>query len=243
MAREFTVTVRGSEVRFTSTNDDQQAIAKLRSMIRPGGALHQSSFAVSLSVKHDRYGSLYPNQMAWVHKLVVDAESPAPAGVDADLSGIVRLFDHAAKNLKYPAITVVLHGVTIRLKLAGPSSKHAGNVFVTNDERWPNQTYFGRIQPDGSFVASRQATDQIRKTLVDLSADPAKFAAEYGKLSGRCCFCNTALTDERSTVQGYGPVCAKKWNLPWGVRPANPANIPVATLAEEVAEATLATVE
>jgi hypothetical protein len=37
---------------------------------------------------------------------------------------------------------------------------------------------------------------------------------------GSAASANTALTDERSTEVGYGPVCAKHYGLPWGVKPA-----------------------
>jgi len=33
-------------------------------------------------------------------------------------------------------------------------------------------------------------------------ADPVNVAAEWGKLTGICCFCGSELTDDRSTVMG-----------------------------------------
>ena len=60
----------------------------------------------------------------------------------------------------------------------------------------------------------------VNNLVQDLKAfakDPATFAAQYGKHTGKCCFCDIRLTDDRdgSSVEvGYGPVCAKKWNLP-----------------------------
>jgi hypothetical protein len=43
--------------------------------------------------------------------------------------------------------------------------------------------------------------------------EPAKVASEFGRATGRCCFCNAALTDARSTAVGFGPVCAETWSL------------------------------
>ena len=47
-----------------------------------------------------------------------------------------------------------------------------------------------------------------------------RIAAKYGVESGNCLFCSRELTDERSNPAlggaGYGPVCAKKYSLPWG---------------------------
>jgi hypothetical protein len=47
----------------------------------------------------------------------------------------------------------------------------------------------------------------------------AEEAAAYGHEHDRCVFCHTPLTDDgpdRSVHVGYGPVCAKKYDLPWG---------------------------
>lgn len=42
-------------------------------------------------------------------------------------------------------------------------------------------------------------------------------AAHLGKELGFCAFCLAALTTDESISAGYGPVCAAKWNLPWGL--------------------------
>ncbi len=41
-------------------------------------------------------------------------------------------------------------------------------------------------------------------------------AAAFGKITGTCIACALTLTDERSLDVGYGPVCAKRWDWPWG---------------------------
>ena len=48
----------------------------------------------------------------------------------------------------------------------------------------------------------------------------AETAARIGFSTHHCMFCSRKLTDEgenRSVDVGYGPVCAKRYNLPWGV--------------------------
>lgn len=44
----------------------------------------------------------------------------------------------------------------------------------------------------------------------------AEQAAAFGHLVGRCCFCSHAIDTPESTAVGYGPVCAAKYDLPWG---------------------------
>jgi len=48
----------------------------------------------------------------------------------------------------------------------------------------------------------------------------AKVAADYGRWTNKCCFCSQGLKDGRSVALGYGPVCAKRWDLPWDVESA-----------------------
>lgn len=69
---------------------------------------------------------------------------------------------------------------------------------------------------------------RITQLLKDLSQNPAGMAAAYGKLSGRCCFCASELTDDKSISVGYGPVCAKNYSLPYGVQAAKTAKMKLA---------------
>lgn len=135
-----------------------------------------------------------------------------------NLSGIMRLFDTARQHLRFPAI--VLDG--FRLSIAGPRARVPGSLTVTSDDRDQDgqRAWYGRVQSHGEFEPSRDAPADLGDKLRRLAADPAGVAAEYGRLHGRCCFCNKALRDERSTAVGYGPDCADHYGLPWGTRPA-----------------------
>jgi hypothetical protein len=57
----------------------------------------------------------------------------------------------------------------------------------------------------------------------DTSLQPitAEQAAAFGHQHERCVFCSTPLSDDgdgRSVQVGYGPVCADRYGLPWGVK-------------------------
>lgn len=60
--------------------------------------------------------------------------------------------------------------------------------------------------------AQRRAADGRKIT--------AEEAAAFGHATGCCVFCARDLTDDRSVQVGYGPVCAQKHSLPWGLVPA-----------------------
>lgn len=64
----------------------------------------------------------------------------------------------------------------------------------------------------------RLPDDPAGAITISLAENPAKVAADYGRLSGRCCFCKIELTDEKSIAVGYGPQCARSYGLPYGVQ-------------------------
>ena len=57
----------------------------------------------------------------------------------------------------------------------------------------------------GPSPKAQPIKEELSKLLGKLAMNPARVAADYGKLSGNCCFCNSKLTDEKSTSVGYGP--------------------------------------
>jgi hypothetical protein len=135
-----------------------------------------------------------------------------------NVSGIFSLFEHAiAHSLKYPKIRLqTSSGQNVVLSRAGDKSRYTGQIQVTDGRPYGANTYFGRIDTAGIFhVSTADATVSV--LLTRLADNPADVASEYGRLTGQCCFCGLALKDARSTAVGYGPICADKFGLPWGV--------------------------
>lgn len=185
-------------------------------------------FALSLIESLERRKAPPSDKQAyWIEELARRAAgSPAPARrteTIGDLAGLLGLFDTAASHLKRPAIVFGVDGVgEVKLSLAGPAAKVPGSINVADNAPYGAGRWFGRIRRDGTFEGSFRApaSDELIASLKVFSADPVAFAARHGHLTGKCCFCNTALTDERSTAVGYGPVCAKHYGLPWGDKQA-----------------------
>lgn len=179
------------------------------------------AFASSLLQSIERRGGdATPKQAYWVEELTkrASAEQPAARKTEAvgDLAGVIALFDKARKHLKHPAV-VLGYGSdhALRLNVAGPDARVPGSINVVDDE---SRTWFGRILLDGVFQHSPRDTPPtgLSAVLAEFAQDPAGVATRHGRLTGRCCFCNTALTDERSTAVGYGKTCAGNYGLPWG---------------------------
>ena len=139
------------------------------------------------------------------------------------LAGIKALFDKARAHLKFPAIVLSVVGKDcyseVRVYVAGDRAREPGSITVVSQERDSEgrRLYYGKISCDGTWHARQDsgAPQGLVQCLEAFAANPEGECIRHGKLTGKCCFCNSALTDERSTAAGYGPVCAKHYGLKW----------------------------
>jgi hypothetical protein len=120
------------------------------------------------------------------------------------------LFQTAKKQLQHPAIELQFaDGSPIALKLAGPASKYAGSVHVTDGKPFGQNKWFGAVKPDGTWEPSENGKlvkDDLTHILKRLAQNPAKVAADYGKLF---CFCHL----HESARIGHGLVRAQHRGL------------------------------
>lgn len=141
------------------------------------------------------------------------------------VAGVVGLLRKAQDNgLKYPKLWLQFaDGGDLRVSVAGSQSRTPGFLMLTDGRPFGENCFYGRISPEGVLELGRDAgprRDELVPLLSRLACEPAKVAAEYGHLTGNCCFCSKQLADERSIAVGYGKICAKKFGLPWGAAAA-----------------------
>lgn len=146
----------------------------------------------------------------------------APKAVQVgDMAGVCRLFDTATRSkLRSPAVVLHVVGLgELRLSMAGSRARIPGSINVASGD---GAAWFGRILRDGAFEPSRKqdVPAGLVDALVAFAAEPARVAAEHGRRTGRCCFCDLRLNDPTSTAIGYGATCAKRWGQPYGVKVA-----------------------
>ena len=204
---------------------DKEAVKVLREGVSllPKG---DQGFAASLLMQLDTKGDLSEKQWTWIVKL---AHSVETAGVPdftkevvnvGEFGALIGLFEKARKYLKYPKIMLKLEsGEPLQLGLAGSSSKAPGTISISDGGPFGNSKWYGRVTKDGEWEPAKVTDDlknDLTSVLTKLALAPAATAAEYGKMTGHCCFCMGHLSDERSTKVGYGKVCAQRWGLPWG---------------------------
>ncbi len=75
--------------------------------------------------------------------------------------------------------------------------------------------FVGTVKADGSYAGRENAyTGAVRNILSGIALDGIQYLIDNGKELGECQFCGRRLEDAESVAYGYGPVCAKKHNLP-----------------------------
>lgn len=136
--------------------------------------------------------------------------TPKPVAVVSGVARIVAFLSlpHAQGKLKQPKLRFLAPDgkSELRLSLATERSRTPGAVFVKL-----GYSYVGKINPDGTTTITDKP---MLDTLDAIGNDPAKAAAAYGALFGRCTFCGLELTDDGSVEVGYGPICAGHYGLP-----------------------------
>lgn len=179
---------------------------------------NDANFAQSLAYNFRTWGRLSDKQMQWVDTLTQRATAPMPAPTQqVNVQKIQDLFALAAQKLRRVKVAVqAINGQKVVFSKAGPASKYAGQILLTDGGPFGANKFFGRVDANGDFYATRSADQAVRDLVVEFANNPAEVAAKYGKLTGGCSFCNHKLDDERSLHVGYGPVCAKRFGLVWG---------------------------
>ncbi len=131
-----------------------------------------------------------------------------------DFTEVYAMFASAAKTNKVPKIKINADGFEFYLYVSGFKSAHPCEINVKS-KGWGGEWY-GRITEAGAWTHRGEVDERMADALSKLQMDPVVAVAEFGKLCGRCCFCNSGLSDLKSVDVGYGPICAQKWGLPWG---------------------------
>jgi hypothetical protein len=158
-----------------------------------------------------------PKQRHWI-QILINRTQIANFDGTGNYKAIIELFDSALQKLKRPTIIVHSESGDLALKPAGAQSRNPGFIYVLTD---PAGEYSGKIDPTGTRFTPGSETGletatAIKAALLALAQDPVAAAKAYGARTGNCCFCRRLLTDARSTAEGYGPICATRFGLPWG---------------------------
>lgn len=163
-------------------------------------------FAVSLRRQIENGRTLSEKQLAAVDRCMASDRSRVSTRSQAQAPVELGTAIHDAlkvSGLKWPKLRV--HGLVF--SPAPAYGKNPGSVYVKST----GDVYYGRIDPQGRFLASGDATDEVKALVARVAADPAAEAALHGKETGRCSCCGLELTNPESIALGIGPICREKW--------------------------------
>lgn len=176
----------------------------------------EDNFAKSLLDGVRKYGSLTEKQLAAVYRIIADDADRAEAKqTKIDMSDLLYRFGLAQEaGIKRPKVNTG----DLLFSLAPATGRNAGHVYVKGEEdSWGERLYLGKITPEGELYPSRDASPEVIKRIAEIGADVVGSAKAHGAQHGNCCFCNRDLTTDESVSNGYGPICAGRYGLPWEV--------------------------
>lgn len=186
-------------------------------MLHPKLSASDLRFAQSLQDSFRAYGKLSDKQMEWVEKLITRATAPPKAAREPSHSqaipgfkAVEDLLYHAAQFVAFPCIRLRTEKDQ-HIQLRPRPNERAVTVHT--------EDYCGVYRNevlDMSYLRFLADPTDVLNTLHQMAAHPLETAILYGKKYKSCCFCGIGLTDARSIVVGYGPICAGNYGLPWG---------------------------
>lgn len=102
-----------------------------------------------------------------------------PDFVKVNLDNVLGLFQFVRERGR-PGLTPGVHltmgdgGRPVVIQMAGPKSRCPGTLNVTDDRKYPDNSWYGRIYPSGMFEMSVASDGDIFDFLKSLAADAAK---------------------------------------------------------------------
>ena len=181
----------------------------------------RSDFAGSLLDQVEKKGDLSPKQLQAVYQSIAREEDWAKqreqkaTQTQIDMTDLLNRFALALKaGIKRPKVNTG----DLLFSLAPANGRNAGHVYVKGEKDWDGERpYLGKITPEGKLYLGAGVSDEVRDRILAIGSDVVKSAKAHGAQHNNCCFCSRDLTTDESVSNGYGPICADKWGLPWTV--------------------------
>ena len=182
---------------------------------------NNGDFAASLLAQVKKKGDLSPKQLQAVYQSIAREEDWAKqreqkaTQTQIDMTDLLNRFALALKaGIKRPKV----HTGDLLFSLAPAHGHNAGCVYVKGEkDAYGDRPYLGKITPEGRFFAGRGVEDEVKQRIAEVGSDVVGSAKAHGAQHGNCCFCSRDLTTDESVSNGYGPICAERYGLPWVV--------------------------
>lgn len=124
---------------------------------------------------------------------------------------------------QWPYVDALCERAVSRGGLGGSCAFEVGNIVEVDGEvvkicQGKNGNLYGKVLTPNGWRYKSGAIHRARGGVVMTPNALALFASVHGRETGWCMFCSKQLTDSRSVAFGYGPTCAHKYKLPWGMK-------------------------
>lgn len=179
-------------------------------------------FIESVATQLNEDGLISGKQFHWMNKFATERLFEETAPLEGNFMATVAMMLIAGEKMKYPKMRFTLDdaGHEVALIFYPDRSK----IYVTNayaKSNWDRHWMYGIISSRDGAMKIKPGSDKrpewetVRAFLEALSEDPQQCAKMSAARTGRCVYCNSELTDANSKVAGYGPTCAKNYDLPY----------------------------
>ena len=186
-------------------------------------------FVSSLCNTFIQYFNLTSNQWYWVDQLASRYTEIEP--IYGSFNAILVMFrlaqSHGLKRPKVRLLSADPEPVYFELWFRpGEKDERVVEIMKGGWQGSGRRHFAGWIHHD-SIVPFRsdRITVGMKNTLQDLALDPLGVAKAMAQKLSQCMYCGQRLSDEESKSKGYGPICARHWELPWG----SSTNQPIST--------------
>jgi hypothetical protein len=203
---------------FSTRLDQLQSLHSLweRGKLTP----RDEEFVSSLCNTFIQYFNLTPNQWYWVGQLASRYAEIEP--IYGSFNPILVMFrlaqSHGLKRPKVRLLSADADPVYFELWFRpGEKDEKVVEIMKGGWQGSGRRHFAGWIHHD-SIVPFRsdRITVGIKNTIQDLALDPSGVAKAMAQRLSACMYCGQRLSDQESKDKGYGPVCARHWELPWG---------------------------
>jgi len=182
---------------------------------------NNSDFAASLLDQVKKKGDLSPKQLQAVYQsIALEADwakqrEQKATQTQIDMTDLLDRFALALKaGIKRPKVNTG----DLLFSLAPAHGRNAGCVYVKGEkDAYGDRPYLGKITPEGKFFAGPNVEDDVKQRIAEVGSDVVGSAKAHGAQHNNCCFCSRDLTTDESVSNGYGPICADRYGLPWVV--------------------------
>lgn len=182
---------------------------------------NNGDFAASLLEQVRKRGDLSPKQLQAVYNSIAREEDWAKQREQKATQtqiNMTDLLDRFALALKAGIKRPKVNTGDLLFSLAPAHGHNAGHVYVKGEkDAYGDRPYLGKITPEGKFFAGRGVEDDVKQRIAEVGADVVGSAKAHGAQHNNCCFCSRDLTTNESVSNGYGPICAERYGLPWTV--------------------------